>query len=95
MWRKHEPRGGGTQKSPLLVPPQSQTHFRTLSSWMASSSGKPLGRSSNAEPGWVQGTCGKQKVNGWGWDWRGVKPQVSGSQGQFQRVRKLKADPWR
>lgn len=39
-------------KASLLVPPQPQTHFRTLDSRMPSNSRQPLGtRSRNADPG--------------------------------------------
>lgn len=37
-------------KSPLPVPPQSQTHFRPLSSLTSSHSGQPLGKKRNAGP---------------------------------------------
>lgn len=90
-------------KAPLRVPPQSQTHFRTLDSRRPSNSWQPLGmRSRNADPGnygkpgmglevvTEDQDLGLQGSNSAG----GVKPQVGGSQGQFSRVRKLKAGPW-
>lgn len=51
-------------KAPLLVPPQSRTHFRTLDSSRPSNSWQPLGtRSRNADPGGQAITANP----GWGW----------------------------
>lgn len=56
--------GEEEDETPLLVPPQSQTHFRTLDSRRPSNSWQPLGtRSRNADPGGQAITANP----GWGW----------------------------